>query len=331
MKRFYSSLRLVPDSMYERAVEELDAYTSNTSTAYKTSLEATSAIGDVETIAYCGDTVRLTHRSHTVYGYLADIHYKFGVDLPLLLTKAEAFKILSAARLRRCSDSSPVSSFFGKLPRELRDRIYDFALPRQRWALDEDVSIVTELDLLGSIEPGILTVNHQMREEALPLAYRKTRFQVGDIDDLIKLLLAIGRVGRENIESLEFCWQSKAEFDFTRDEAPGIVRREDIDLSKTTLDGMELEDPFFSLPVVHVETCLQLLKQCGRLADIRLILEKKLIEVMNPEAFKIQGGIRGLSSIRGLKRVEIWSYDQEPLEQEGVARWLKEQMESTVL
>ncbi|KAL8773443.1 MAG: hypothetical protein Q9209_001546 [Squamulea sp. 1 TL-2023] len=233
VKRFYSSLRLVPDSIYQRAVEEFDTYTSN---------------------------------------------------------------VLGA----------PVSPFFSKLPRELRDRIYDFASPRQQWELDEAVSMVTELDLLGSIEPGILTVNHQ-------------------------LLLGIGRIGRENIESLEFRWQSKAEFEFTRDEAPGIVRREDIVLSKVALDGMELEDPFFTLPVVHVETCLQLLKQCNRLTDIRLILEKELIDVMNPDAFKAHVGIRGLSSIRGLKRVEIWSFDQEPLEQEGVARWLKEQMESPVL
>ena len=54
-----------------------------------------------------------------------------------------------------------------------------------------------------SSETNVLRVNRQMRQEALPIAYRRTVFHLDDMDDLIKLLAAVGRVGRDNIESLE--------------------------------------------------------------------------------------------------------------------------------
>lgn len=46
-KRFYASLRLVPESIYERTVEEIDAYTSNTPGAPSGRMAAVPAIGDV--------------------------------------------------------------------------------------------------------------------------------------------------------------------------------------------------------------------------------------------------------------------------------------------
>lgn len=49
----------------------------------------------------------------------------------------------------------------------------------------------------------MLRVNKQMRQEALPLAYRRTVFHLSDLDDLIKLLILVGDIGRNNIESLE--------------------------------------------------------------------------------------------------------------------------------
>ena len=54
-----------------------------------------------------------------------------------------------------------------------------------------------------SNELTILRVNRQMRQEALPLAYRRTIFRVDDMNDLVKLLIAVGRIGRDNIESLD--------------------------------------------------------------------------------------------------------------------------------
>lgn len=94
---------------------------------------------------------------------------------------------------------------------------------------------------------------------------------------------------------------------------------------------MEFEDPSLTMPVIHVETCLQLLKQCGRLTTLRLSFERELLDIIDPDAFKANLGIRGLSSLRGFKRVEIQSFDHESLDHEvGVVRWLKEQLESPV-
>ena len=234
--------------------------------------------------------------------------------------------------------------FFKKLPREVRDRIYEFVFAEQHWSMDEKVGRVTELDLLGSMgdlggfyfplaaESGILAVNPQMREEAMPLAYRTTSFELEDIDEVVKLLLAIGHIGRQNIESLAFGWQSNSETDFTWDKAPGKLRRNDLDIAEVTFEDTGFEDPFLTLPIIHVQTCLQLLKQCGRLTHLRLKFENDLIDFIRPNAFKANAGIRGLSSIRGVRRVEFWSLDQEPLDQEkDILKWLKECLESPIL
>ena len=82
----------------------------------------------VETIIHGDNIIRLTYRGHIAHRNPLDIQYSFGVHLFLLLTKDEAAKIMSITSLRR----SPVPSishllmFFDKLPRELRDRIYDY-------------------------------------------------------------------------------------------------------------------------------------------------------------------------------------------------------------
>lgn len=289
----------------------------------------------VETIAHGDDIIRLTHRGHVAHGNPLDIQYSFGVHLYLLLTKDEAAKIMSVASLRR----SPVPSishlpmFFDKLPRELRDRIYDYVFPQQYWSLDEDVSGFTDLDLLGSVsdcsgfyfplapKSGILAVNQQMREEALPWAYRSTSFELNDVDNVVKLLLGIGKIGRENIKILAFGWQSNCETDFEWDEAPG----------KVTVECTRNEDLLLTLPVIHVDTCMKLLKQCVGLTHLRLNFEKELIDFIEPEAFKANAGIRELSSLRGLREVDFWSLDQEPLDnKEAPIKWLKERLESPV-
>ncbi|KAL8853767.1 MAG: hypothetical protein Q9221_001410 [Calogaya cf. arnoldii] len=257
---------------------------------------------------------------------------------------------MSVARLRRSTvpNLNPVSLFFNKLPRELRDRVYEFVFQRHHWLTDEEVSRVTqpdlpELDLLGCIgdpsgiyfplakESGILTVSRQMREEALPVAYHTTSFELEDIDEVIQVLLAIGQIGRENIESLAFGWQSNCENDFTWDEAPGRIRQKDTNITNNNFEGVEWDDPLLTLPVVHVETCLQLLRQCGRLTDLRLRLERELFDFVNPDAFKTNVGIQGLSSLRGIRRLDIQSLEHESLShEEGIVRWLKEQLESPV-
>ena len=210
---------------------------------------------------------------------------------------------------------------FFELPRELRNRIYIFALPKGDWEI-EDVSKFDEYNFTGGMgDPSgfyfplsekltVLRVDRQMRQEALPLAYRRTFFHLDDMDDLVKLLIAIGKIGRDNIESLEFTWQSRADSECKWDEAP------------------DSEDPFLTLPTLHAEKCVQLLKQCKRLISLRLRFERDLINNISLDAYKADPGIRGLCSVRGIRRLEIWGLDHEPLEQRGLVKWLKEEMES---
>lgn len=148
-----------------------------------------------------------------------------------------------------------------------------------------------------------------MRQESLPLAYRRTFFRLDDMDDLIKLLIAIGRTGRENIESLEFPWASRADSECKWVEFP------------------DSDDQFLTLPTLHVTKCVKLLEQCKMLRFLRILFESELMLRMPLSSFKADPGIQGLCSIRGIERVEIWSLGSEPLEQYCLAEWLKEKIE----
>ena len=158
---------------------------------------------------------------------------------------------------------------------------------------------------------NILRVNRQMRQEALPLAYRRTAFHLVDIDDVIQLLLAVGKLGRNNIESLELAWESRADCEWSWEMSPAS------------------EDIVTALPTLHVARCVQLLKQCKRLRFLRLYFENDLITKVSLNTFQADPGIRELCSVRGIKRVEIQDLGLEPLEQDGAAKWLKEQLESS--
>jgi hypothetical protein len=208
---------------------------------------------------------------------------------------------------------------FFKLPKELRDKIYMFALPRVEWRI-QDLDGSDERNFVGGIgDPSgfyfplsspILRVNRQMRQEALPFAYRRTVFNLDDIDDLIKLLIAIGDIGRDNIESLELAWQSR---------------------SDSECQWAEAADPnehSLTLPTLHVATCVQLLKQCKSLSFLRLYFESDLVLGMSPDVYKAHPGIYELCSLRGIERVEFWDLGHEPLEQCDFVKWLKEAMES---
>ncbi len=149
-----------------------------------------------------------------------------------------------------------------------------------------------------------------MRQEALPLAYRRTAFSVDDMDDLIRLLLAIGKLGRDNIESLDLAWQSRADCDRRWDMLP------------------DSEEMVTALPTLHAARCTQLLKQCKRLKFLKLCFDSDLITNISLDIFQADPGIRELCSVRGIRRVEICDLALKPLGQDGPAKWLKEQMES---
>ncbi|KAL8662086.1 MAG: hypothetical protein Q9168_008309 [Polycauliona sp. 1 TL-2023] len=249
VKRFYPTLRLVPGSIYEKALEEFDLYTPSSPREHGAGLANLPAMGGVEDSP-------VTELDFS--GSIGDLR---GIYFPLVVGSA------------------------------------------------------------------LLAVNQQMREEALPLVYRNTSFEQEDVDGVVNFLLGIGHIGRENIESLAFGWESPSEIDTTWDKAPDKIRLEDIN---QPADGFF--DPLLQLPVAHVATCLQLLKECNRLTSLRLRFEQELINLINPSAFKANEGIRGLASLRGLKKVEFQSLGSEPLDHEvEILRWLKQHLESPVL
>lgn len=132
---------------------------------------------------------------------------------------------------------------------------------------------------------SILRVNKQIRQEALPIAYRRTFFRLDDIDDFIKVAISIGQIGRANIQSVEFSWDSRSDIRHRMDQNPGF------------------EDDCSQLPTLHVPRCVQLLRECHRLEFLRLCFEPDMIASMSSLEFQADPGIRELSSVHGIRRV----------------------------
>jgi hypothetical protein len=213
---------------------------------------------------------------------------------------------------------------FFNLPREIRDKIYSFAISDGKWKIGESNKF-HEFNFAGGIgdpsgfyfplskDLSVLEVNRKMREETLPLVYRRTAFHLDDMDDLIKFLIAVGELGRANIESLELDWRSRSDSQWQWDKA------QDSDELMTLL----------TLPILHVSRCVQLLKQCTRLKFLRLYFQSDFILDKSPNAFKVNPSICELCSLRGIKTVEIWNLGRQQLEERGLVKWLKEIIESS--
>jgi hypothetical protein len=92
---------------------------------------------------------------------------------------------------------------------------------------------------------GFLSVSRQTCQESLPLAYRSTAFHLDDMDDVLRLLVAVGETGRNNIEFLYFPWKSRS------------------DLQRKWKDNPHANNHSLQLPNLHVVKCIQLLKQQG--------------------------------------------------------------------
>ncbi|KID95689.1 hypothetical protein MAJ_08335, partial [Metarhizium majus ARSEF 297] len=131
------------------------------------------------------------------------------------------------------SEAGRKTSALSSLPREIREQIYELTLCQGRWWIaDEDGPTRRDFcramgDPSGFYFPfgkgaALLTINRQIRQEALPLAYRKTTFHLADVDDLTRLLLAAGRIGRENIEHLEFIWESRIDLESNHSMSPHV-------------------------------------------------------------------------------------------------------------
>ncbi len=95
----------------------------------------------------------------------------------------------------------------------------------------EDMAAEGGFDFAGSIgdpsgfyfplasELGILKVNKQMRWDALPVAYRRTIFHTDEVDDLVRLPVAVGATGRDNILSVDLRWASSGDSELERSKA----------------------------------------------------------------------------------------------------------------
>lgn len=211
---------------------------------------------------------------------------------------------------------------FYKLSKELRNRIYIFALSKEEWKI-EDMSTFDELNFTEGISDSsdfyfslskkltVLRINRQMHQETLLLAYCRTIFHLNDMNDLIKLLIAIDKIGRDSIESLKLTWKSRVNSECKWDEASNS------------------EDLFLTLSILHVVRCVQLLKQCKRLTFLRLYFEKDLINDIFSNIFKVNSEIRELCFLQEIERVKIWELNYESLEQRDLVKWLKEEMKSS--
>lgn len=124
-----------------------------------------------------------------------------------------------------------------------------------------------------------MIVSKQIRREILPLVYRRTAFHLGDMDDFVRLAFSVGEVGRQNIESLGFAWQSRSDMEASTENEPDIG------------------DPYSKLPILHAERCVQLLRQLKRLRFLRLLFPGDLVSDKADDELKADPGIDGLFSI----------------------------------
>ena len=160
-----------------------------------------------------------------------------------------------------------------------------------------------------------MSLNKQIREEALPVAYASTRFQFRDMEDLVQFLLAIGRLGRRNIEALNITWTTFTDREF-RDWRFFI--------------GREVPP---KLPSLHAERCIGLLKQCEKLKYLHVRLEEEVLNAVPMDFFEADPGIRGLCSLPRIPEVEVTAHDRfgdEPEEIFSHVVWLKEKMQKII-
>lgn len=137
----------------------------------------------------------------------------------------------------------------------------------------------------------LLLASKRLRHETLPLAFRHTTFRLDDMDDLAKLFVAVGQIGRANIESLLFPWTSRSDIQSMWEKFP------------------QAEDNHLKLPSLHVSTCMKLLHQCSRLRKIRILFDEELLRNISADEFKTNEGIQSLCSMQRFPHVEILGLD----------------------
>ncbi|EEQ35494.1 hypothetical protein McanMca71_003090 [Microsporum canis] len=316
---FYSDLTPVPETVYERTRKELDDYQKRNEILDHKGLSRKNNFPPsfTKAIEHGQDVIHIERKGILgLYSFTAYIQYGFGFDLALVLTESEALKFRNTASNNAGKSLTPI------LPQELRDIIYDFSLPYGKWQKhDADNEFDTSTFLTGLGDPSgfyfplsnslaILAVNKQIRTEALPLAYQNTLFHLDDIDDFLRFGMAIGSIGRENVRSLEFAWESRADFS-----------------TQSPSDSGE-EELLGRLPLIHASRCVKLLKEFTKLRILRLWFDSDILNYLPLKNFKTDLGICGLCSLRGMERVDILGLDIDPTAC-PIAKWLKDTLESS--
>lgn len=256
------------------------------------------------------------HSREGLYRCSCDLTFDFGLELPLLFTEVEAARAVLVSELSVDIPNIETPGLF-ELPLELRLRIYRFAIPRGHWDInntevfDHDVLPRCLGDPSGYYFPlskqiSLLLASKRLRHEALPLAFRHTTFRLEDMDDLAKLLVAVGQIGRANIESLQFPWASRSDLQCMWEKFP------------------RAEDNHLKLPSLHVSTCMRLLHQCSRLRKIRILFDEDLLLNIRADEFKTNEGIQSLCSMQGFPHVEILGLNGDIMENCPLAQWLGE-------
>ncbi|KAH8729189.1 hypothetical protein BGZ61DRAFT_529436 [Ilyonectria robusta] len=326
-ERFYYDFKPVPhdpSARLGREWRELERAKKPHHRKPKTSLDLPK-VGESLTIGYEGNGVVITREDSVgFFAYSVDINFNGGLFLPLLFTEIEAKWVLTNAKFRSFEIPHNDSPFL-RLPRELRDKIYSFALPQKDLGI-HPYRAFRRLVFLASVgdpsgfffklgdEPGILKVSRQIRQEALPFAYRNTHFYLDDVDDVVKFLVAIGHVGRSNITSLQFPWESL----------------NDVWAKEEQLAYGNVSDPV--LPFLHPLRCVQLLKECPRLRFLQISFDPCVFEYKSVDEFMADPGIASLSTLRGirtLKMMEVAEANDEttkPLDEQPAFKWLLEEM-----
>jgi hypothetical protein len=211
---------------------------------------------------------------------------------------------------------SPASKLLG-LPPEIREKVYGFALGtrllklkagecvrRKHLAFAEGLGEPSGFYFPVLVDSPLPFLSRQIRTEGLPLAFRRVSLTADDMDGLIRLLIAIGDIGRSNVVSISCLWEScseKAEI-WARD--PWAY-------------------PTSQLPRLHVLTAGFLLRQCRRLKHLCLYMYRDALNELSLESFKIDSGIRELCSMRNIERVDILDHEQQPIEENELVEWLK--------
>lgn len=151
----------------------------------------------------------------------------------------------------------------------------------------------------------VLRINKMIRQEALPIAYRRTTFHLNDMDDVIKLLIAVGQTGRDNITSLRFLWESRNDIECRWEEFP------------------DADDNHLRLPALRVKRFIQLLKCCKKLKHLTIHFAEEVLENVPEHIFKADAGIQGLCALQGIETLEVLDVVDESVEQHPLIKWLR--------